>query len=109
VDIDFGEGEVVGGEIVDLVPGSSLEYHWRFTGEPDSMVRFELEAIDSGTTKLRLDHGLLPDDQAVGYGAGWHAHLDQMASQLAGTNTFDWDERFSALMPEYQNRISSGL
>lgn len=33
MDIDFGEDEVVGGEIIDLVPGVALEYHWRFTGK----------------------------------------------------------------------------
>jgi len=42
MDIDFGDGGVVGGEIIDLIPGVALEYHWRFTGEPDSIVRFEL-------------------------------------------------------------------
>lgn len=106
MDINFGEGEVVGGEIIDLIPGSNLEYHWRFTGEPDSIIRFDLEAVDVDRTKLRLDHRLLPPDQAVGYGAGWHAHLDQLDHQLAGATPFDWAERFSVLMPEYQEQIA---
>ncbi len=59
-----GEGEVVGGEIIDLIPGSTLECHWRFTGEPDSIIRFDLEAVDTDKTKLRLDHRHLPPDQA---------------------------------------------
>lgn len=102
MDIDFGEGEVVGGEIIDLQPGIALEYHWRFTGEPDSIIRFELEAAGDDKTRLRLDHRLLPPDQAIGYGAGWHAHLDQLAHVLDSPEPFDWSGRFDQLLPEYQ-------
>ncbi len=102
VDIDFGEGGVVGGEILSLVPGEVLEYVWRFVGEPDSVIRFELEPAIGGT-RLKLTHRLLPSDQGVGYGAGWHAHLDQLASALDGDDDFDWDGRFGELLPEYQN------
>ena len=101
VDIDFGEGGVVGGEIHELVPGELLEYVWRFVGEPDSIIRFELQPISEGT-RLKLTHRLLPRDQSVGYGAGWHAHLDQLDSALRGDTEFDWDGRFGELVPEYQ-------
>lgn len=104
MDLDFGEGGVTGGEIIALVPGVALEYRWRFTGEPDSVVRFELEGIDAGTTRLRLQHRLLPFDQATGYGAGWHAHLDQMEATLSGSDPIDWMKRFSEVMPHYQTR-----
>lgn len=106
MDIDFGEDEVVGGEIIDLVPGVALEYHWRFPGEPESIIRFELESIDTNKTRLILNHRLLPRDQAVGYGAGWHAHLDQLENALAARGAFDWASRFNGLLPEYQNQIS---
>ncbi len=102
IDLDFGEGEVVGGEIIELDYGRTLEYHWRFTGEPDSIIRFELEPAGESKTRLTLDHRLLPTDQAVGYSAGWHAHLDQMEDALAGGSGFDWMARFSELMPKYQ-------
>lgn len=102
MDIDFGEGGVVGGEIIDLVPGVALEYRWRFTGEPDSVIRFDLEVIDDETTKLKLDHRLLPTDQAVGYGAGWHAHLDKLSDILNEREPGNWSDRFTALMPEYE-------
>lgn len=105
LDVDFGDGGVVGGEIIDLIPGVALEYHWRFIGEPDSIVRFELEAIDPKTTRLRLHHRMLPPDQAAGYAAGWHAYLDRLAAALDGKDPIDWMERFTRLMPEYQNRL----
>jgi uncharacterized protein YndB with AHSA1/START domain len=104
MDIDFGEGGVAGGEIIELVPGVALEYHWRFTGEPDSVVRFELEMVDPNTTRLRLHHRMLPPDQAVGYSAGWHAHLDQLEAALAGSPHVDWMERFTAVKAEYESQ-----
>jgi uncharacterized protein YndB with AHSA1/START domain len=103
MDIDFGGGEVVGGEIIDLEPGRCLEYHWRFTGEPDSIIRFELEEVEPTRTRLRLDHRLLPKDQAVGYGPGWHAHLDQLGAVLEGRGKIDWASRFNELLVEYQD------
>jgi uncharacterized protein YndB with AHSA1/START domain len=106
MDIDFGEEESVGGEIIDLEPGRVLEYHWRFSGEPDSIIRFELDVVDDEQTRLRLDHRLLPEDQAVGYGAGWHAHLDQLGLVVATDDRIDWMERFNELLPEYQKAAS---
>jgi len=105
MDIDFGDEGLAGGAIIDLVPGSSIEYEWRFPGEPDSIIRFDLEALDDGRTRLRLHHRLLPSDQAVGYGAGWHAHLDQLGDALGGGTDFDWMDRFNHLMPEYRSSV----
>ncbi len=105
IDLDFGESDMAGGEIIDLVPGETIEYRWRFTGEPDSMVRFELEPVDLSSTRVRLRHWMLPTDQAVGYGAGWHAHLDQLEAALAGSGQIDWMERFAELLPEYQAQV----
>ena len=34
VDIDFGDGGVTGGEILDRVPGVALEYRWRSPVSP---------------------------------------------------------------------------
>lgn len=104
VDIDFGEGGVTGGEILDLVPGVAIEYRWSFTGEPDSIVRFELEVVDPDTTKLHLIHRLVPLDQATGYAAGWHAHLDRLEAAATGHGSVDWVERYQEVLPDYQNR-----
>ena len=104
VDVDFGEGGVAGGEIIDLVPGKVLEYHWRFTGEPDSIIRFELEVVEPDRTQLRLQHRLLPLDQATGYAAGWHAHLDRLQAEVEGSEPVEWEDRFGELLPRYANR-----
>lgn len=104
MDIDFGEGGVSGGEIIDLVPGVAIEYRWAFTGEPESIVRFELEVIDSNTTRLHLIHRLLPVDQATGYSAGWHAHLDKLEAAASGQGQVDWLDRYQEVLPDYGDR-----
>ena len=106
INVDFGEGGTAGGEILVLDPPHVLEYVWRFTGEPDSVLRIELAAAGPAT-RLQLLHRLLPADQSVGYGAGWHAHLDQLADILGGSAARDWSERFMELLPEYQSRGAS--
>lgn len=101
MDIDFGEDGLAGGTIIELNPPTVLEYRWQFPGETDSILRFELSSTEAGTHMV-LEHRLLPLDQSVGYGAGWHAHLDQLAAMATGGNPVDWNARFGALLPEYQ-------
>jgi uncharacterized protein YndB with AHSA1/START domain len=62
---------------------SVLELTWTWTGEPDSVVRFELEEADGGT-RLVLEHTGLRADDVSGYGAGWHSHLELLGRALAG-------------------------
>jgi uncharacterized protein YndB with AHSA1/START domain len=96
VAIDFGDGGIVEGEITALEPARVLEYTWRFTGEEESVVRFQLEARDHGTL-LVLDHARLGREHGAGSGAGWHAHLDRL-----GDRDVDWEERFAELLAEYR-------
>jgi uncharacterized protein YndB with AHSA1/START domain len=93
-------GGRVSGTIRVFDPPRTLEYEWRFEGERDSVVRFELRASDGGT-ELTLVHRRLGADAAAGYSAGWHAHLDLLAEALAGDVRTDWQERFEALLPAY--------
>lgn len=101
VDLDFGEDGLAGGAILQLTPGAMIEFEWGFPGEPDSILRLELSPSEGGTTVV-LDHRMLPQDQAVGYGAGWHAHLDQLGDVLSGRPINNWDDRFGELMPVYR-------
>ncbi len=100
VAFDFGEDQKVTGTISVWEAPTTLEYSWSFTGEPDSVIRFELTPADAGTA-LVLEHRLIPNEQAVGYGAGWHSHLDMLAAQIAGEPVVDWDERFAEVFPLY--------
>lgn len=100
VSIDFGEGGHVTGEVLVADGPNTLEYTWNFADESKSVVRFEL-AAQGAQTRLVLEHRLLPPDQAVGYGAGWHAHLDMLTAQITGGAPVDWDERFAEVLGGY--------
>jgi uncharacterized protein YndB with AHSA1/START domain len=95
-----GPGGRVTGTILRVEPMTLFEYEWRFLGEPDSILRYELVA-DGDTTVLTLTHRLLGSDQVSGYGAGWHAYLDALAAVLARTEAPDWGSRFAAVRAVY--------
>ena len=99
--LDFGEGGRETGSITAWEPPSVLAYEWNFVGETPTHVRWALAAVDGGSaTLLTLEHTRLDGDASSGYGAGWHAHLDQLEGHLAG-DVPDWSERFAQLQPRY--------
>jgi uncharacterized protein YndB with AHSA1/START domain len=100
--VRFEDGGTATLRIRRLDPGKFVEYDWDFPGEPPSILRLELEPQDAGTL-LVLDHRRLAADDAVGYGAGWHAHLDALESMLGGRGV-DWEERFEEVRPAYFER-----
>ena len=64
-------------------------------------MRFEVASAD-GSTRLVIEHRNIPADVVVGYGAGWHAHLDWLEAQLAGKR-FDFWPRYRELRPLYED------
>jgi hypothetical protein len=64
------------------------------------VLRFELEPDGDGTL-LTLDHRGLHTD-GTGYGAGWHAHVDCLEAEAAGTERPSWSASFDAALPEFQ-------
>jgi uncharacterized protein YndB with AHSA1/START domain len=101
VDLDFGDGDEVHGEIRELEPGRLLEYTW----DEQSVVRFELVPREHGVLLL-LDHRGLTTNVGVEYGAGWHAHLDMLAARLAGARV-DFTPRYEGLRPSYEERVAA--
>ncbi len=99
------ENETVHGVIRKLEPMRVLEYDWNFPGESESVLRLELQPREHGTL-LVLDHRRLGDEQATGYGAGWHSHLDALELMLAG-RSHDWEARFGQLLPSYRERADA--
>jgi activator of HSP90 ATPase len=85
-----GSFSLFGGQIlgrnVELVPGVRVVQAWRVAGwEPGlySVVRFELEGDDTGTT-VHFDHTGFPPEAASELDSGWHAmYWDPMAKHLA--------------------------
>ena len=99
--IDFDEGGVTQGSISSCEPPQSYEVTWEHDDEPPSSVLVEIRS-DAGGAVLVLDHRRLPTDQAQGYSAGWHAHLDRLEADLSGQEQPDWDSRWAELLPEYR-------
>ncbi|HEU5244596.1 MAG TPA: SRPBCC family protein [Gaiellaceae bacterium] len=105
VQLDFGEGGIVTGRVLRCEPPSVLEYEWRFAGEAESVVRFELSP-DGGGTRLVLDHRALAEEHATGYGAGWDAYLESLRDHLEGRSG-SWEARFAAVLPQYRESAAA--
>lgn len=91
------------GVVLECVEETHLHVSWGVEDEATTSVTVDLdEAVDG--TLLRLVHRHLTVDQAAGYSAGWHAHLDRLATEVAGGGgkAPAWDERFSELLPRYR-------
>jgi uncharacterized protein YndB with AHSA1/START domain len=101
--LDFGDGGIERCRITVWDPPRLLAYDWKFVGEMPSQVSWELSALDGGSaTRLTLEHTLLDAAVAPAYGAGWHAHLDQLAGHLDG-DAGPWQERFDAVLERYRD------
>jgi uncharacterized protein YndB with AHSA1/START domain len=102
-----GQGEMRG-VVTAITPGRELEYSWN-EGESDddgSLLRLEIEQAEGGST-LRLIHsGTTPSD-ALGFGAGWQAHLEALDVVLSGADPAPgWgDARYEELRPLYEARF----
>jgi uncharacterized protein YndB with AHSA1/START domain len=97
---DWSGDQRASGRILTWDEPHVLEYEWRFPGEDDSIVRFELQPQEFGTL-LVLDHRQLGRVAGAGYSAGWHAHLDALG-RLYDFSDEAWTKRFEELLPEYR-------
>ena len=100
------EGARTHGLILVLEPPSTLEYEWRFSGEAESILRYDLIA-DGDETVLMLTHRSLGLTHARGYGAGWHAYLDALDACLSGGPAIDWGTRYAAVRTQYEEPTPS--
>jgi uncharacterized protein YndB with AHSA1/START domain len=108
--IEFGgDDAVTTGIIREVQEERVLELSWSYPGESDSVVRFEIVPEQRGV-RLVLDHSLLPAEAAIGYGAGWQAHLEALGRLLAGEPSGDgevWFDRYRELRPAYEERAAA--
>ncbi|HEY3091104.1 MAG TPA: SRPBCC family protein [Jatrophihabitantaceae bacterium] len=59
---------------------------------------------DGDRTRLVVEERGLPLDAAAGHGAGWHAHIEDLAAHLAGEPPTNWRTRWLELTPAYRER-----
>jgi len=104
---DIADESRFSGHILALDPPRLLHIAWAEGTEEESEVRFELTPAGD-KVRLVLTHvGLERRDHVVGVSAGWHVHVDILASRLAGSEPEGFWRAFNRLEREYEERISS--
>jgi uncharacterized protein YndB with AHSA1/START domain len=53
-------------------------------------------------TRLVIHERGLPSDELAAHGAGWQAHLEDLAAEVQGRPAGDWRGRWTKLTPLYQ-------
>lgn len=62
-------------------------------GQDDQTVIEAVIVPDGDHARLVLEERGLPLDEAAAHGAGWQAHVEDLAAYLAGGPTADWRTR----------------
>jgi len=97
----FGAEHRLESRILELEPNRKLSIAWN-QGE----VSFELEPAGDKVL-LTVTHRRLPDRaQLLNVSAGWHAHLDVLATRIGGrSQTASFWDSWSRLKAEYEKRL----
>lgn len=77
-------------------------------GEDDTVMEAELVS-EGDKTRLVIEERGLPLDELAGHGAGWQAHVEDLAAYLAGRECLDWRTRWTELTPLYRDRAAELL
>jgi hypothetical protein len=73
-------------------------------GQQDqTVIEAELGA-EGDHTSLAVEERGLPLTELPAHGAGWQAHLEDLAAHLAGGERADWRTRWSELTPAYREQ-----
>jgi uncharacterized protein YndB with AHSA1/START domain len=76
--------------LVTMLPGQ----------EDEGVIEANLVADGDGTRLLLEERGL-PLSELPAHGAGWQAHVEDLASHVAGRERPDWHTRWTELAPSY--------
>jgi uncharacterized protein YndB with AHSA1/START domain len=72
-------------------------------GAPDETVIDAILAAEHDKTRLVIEERGLPLDELAHYGAGWQAHVEDLSTHIQGREAGDWQTRWTALIPTYQD------
>lgn len=101
-------GTVVG-IVTELDPPNRLSFSWNENGEAadasaDSLITFELVAVGPKLTKLILTHTRIRREELSGIAAGWHVHLDVLASRLRNLEPAHFEAAWALLDQQYRGQ-----
>jgi len=71
--------------------------------EDETVIEAELVA-DDDQTRLVIEERGLPLAELAAHGAGWQAHVEDLADHLAGRERTDWRTRWTELTPSYREQ-----
>jgi uncharacterized protein YndB with AHSA1/START domain len=78
--------------------------HLLVTLSPDSPDETVIEAwlsTEGDKTRLIVEERGIPVPELAGHGAGWQAHVEDLAAHLSGERAHDWRDRWIELTPAY--------
>jgi Activator of Hsp90 ATPase homolog 1-like protein len=69
--------------------------------EDETVIEAQLAFVGDQTSLVIEERGL-PLDELAAHGAGWQAHVEDLAAHIAGRESADWRSRWTELTPSYQ-------
>jgi len=100
-------GIVIDSTVSAFDPPRLLEYSWSSPGEPLRPIRYELEELADGGTKLTLTIGSPADEDVARSCAGWEAHLMMLLAAIEGVPIKFPFERFQSTREGYNQLVSA--
>jgi uncharacterized protein YndB with AHSA1/START domain len=73
------------------------------SGHDQTVIEAQLFADGEGSRLVVEDRGL-PLGEVALHGAGWQAHIEDLAAHLAGEPAADWRTRWTELTPHYREQ-----
>jgi uncharacterized protein YndB with AHSA1/START domain len=70
--------------------------------DEETVIEATLEPAGGGTHLVVEERGL-PVDEVAAHGAGWQAHVEDLAAHLHGTAAANWQIRWQDLLPAYRD------
>jgi uncharacterized protein YndB with AHSA1/START domain len=72
-------------------------------GQQDETVIEARLTAEGDQTLLVIEERELPSGELAAHGAGWQAHVEDLAAHIAGGEPADWRSRWTELIPPYQD------
>ena len=105
--LQFGEsGIVIDSTVSEIKPLRLLEYSWSGPGEPNRPVRWALEPVGAAV-RLTLTVRVPAAEDAGRACAGWAAHLEMLAAELASVPVKFPFEVFKAARDAYRAQLDA--
>jgi uncharacterized protein YndB with AHSA1/START domain len=75
-------------------------------GDEPTVIEAILTPGATGTHIVIEERGL-PLENVAAHGAGWQAHVEDLAAHLSGETASDWEARWAELGPEYEEKAAT--